>query len=110
MLNQLMAGSSVKPEVGMGVTRLSYTDRSPYTIITVISEKEIIIQEDDARRIDQNGMSESQQYEFTPNPEGYTLTLTLRRSGRWIEKGCSDTKGATAYLVGQRMKYHDYSF
>lgn len=111
MLNQILGQSvSAAPVVGMGVTKLGYTDRTPYTIIEIISEKEIVVQEDNAVRTDANGMSECQRYTFSPNPNGHKVVLTLRRSGRWIEKGIPDKKGATQYMIGERMKYYDYSF
>jgi len=52
-----------EPTVGMGVTMLSWSDRHAGTIVEVNMKKRYIaITEDDATRIDNNGISEGQQY------------------------------------------------
>lgn len=97
------------PEVGMGATVLMWTDRAPATIVEVVSPKTIKVQGDNAKRVDENGMSESQTYEYTPNEDGPVDTYTLRKNGRWIRKG-DPMKGGQCLLVGSREKYHDFSF
>jgi len=98
-----------KPTVGMGATRLMYTDRSPYTVIGISpSGREITVQEDQAIRLDHNGMSESQEYRYEPDPKGSTAVLTLRKNGRWIAKG--EPMSGTPYAIGYRRRYYDYSF
>ncbi|TXH11192.1 MAG: hypothetical protein E6R03_14640 [Hyphomicrobiaceae bacterium] len=67
------------------------------------------MQEDNYTRIDKNGMSEAQQYEFSPNPEGGTVVLTKRKNGRWVRQGES-MKHGTAFAIGYRSRYYDYSF
>ena len=100
----------IKPEVGMGVTYGCWTDRYAGTIIKVsASGREITVQDDHARRTDNNGMSECQSYEYTPNPEGAIMVFTLRKNGRWTEKGSPMGKGYRAG-IGHRNAYHDYSF
>src|SRR5690606_11035234 len=108
--NRLMDGAKQKtPEVGMGATEILYTDRHPYTIIEVNEKKtRIVVQQDNAKRIDNNGMSETQCYEYSPNPEARKRVLTLRKTGQWIEKGES-LKG-NKYLIDYREEYRDYSF
>jgi hypothetical protein len=109
LMNNIAANSKYPdPVVGMGATRLSWTDRDPFTIVEVIDARTIVVQEDEARRIDRNGMSECQTYEFTPDPDARRVTLTFRKNGRWVEKG--SPMGGTPYAVGHREKYHDYSF
>jgi hypothetical protein len=110
-LNNLLMSNAKAPEpkVGMGATRLSWTDRDPYTIIEVRSPKRIVVQADDARRSDANGMSESQSYLFIPDPNGHKVVLTLRKNGKWVPEG-EPLKGAGSFLIGSRGKYHDYSF
>lgn len=108
--NRLMeGGKQIDPEVGMGATEIMYTDRNPYTIIEVNEKKTVIVvQQDNAKRSDSNGMSETQSYEYSPNLEARKRVLTLRKTGQWIEKGES-LKGSK-YLIGHREKYHDFSF
>ena len=79
------------PVVGMGATRLMYTDRKPLTIVEVLRTKSgtlvgVKVQEDNARRIDSNGMSESQEYEYSPNPEAAVRIYTLRGNGAFVLK------------------------
>jgi hypothetical protein len=95
--------------VGMGVTETRWTDRRAYTLIEVLSDKRVVVQEDKARRTDNNGMSESQTYEYTPDPNGTKRVLTLRKDGAWREVG-SKKSGASGWLFGVRRAYHDYSF
>lgn len=111
--NYLMSGGSgVQPEVGMGVTILCWTDRNPATIVEVVKAKNgkikaIVIQEDNYERTDQNGMSECQEWKYTPNPEAHKSTYELRRNGAWATKGSPARNGL---LIGSREKYHDFSF
>lgn len=101
------------PAVGMGATELMYTDRKPYTIVEIIDEKTIVVQEDKAIRLDDNGMSECQDYEFQSNPEAPKVTLVKKTSskvpnGRWVRKGSSIN--SNSFLIGKRDSYHDFSF
>jgi hypothetical protein len=102
--NLLMAKSTPRtPVVGDGATEIGWTDRNPYTVIAVSeSGKTVTVQEDDYVRVDDNGMSESQRYLFSPNSHGRTYTLRLTRRG-WSYKG-------TVFILGIRQKYHDFSF
>ncbi|MCK9567518.1 hypothetical protein M0R72_01050 [Candidatus Pacearchaeota archaeon] len=101
---------AVIPVVGMGVTGLGYTDRYPYTVIEVIDDKTLRIQEDKATRTDTNGMSESQSYDYEADPKGKILTIVLRKNGQWHVKIPKVVPEATRFQVGVRRKYHDYSF
>lgn len=106
MINRLMESAKPEtPEVGMGATELSHSDRTPYTVIEVSeSGKTCKVQEDTAIRTDKNGMTDSgQTYLFTPNPEGNIVTLRQNRKGQWVHKG-------TVFRMGARDKYHDFSF
>lgn len=98
------------PEVGMGVTLLHWTDRSPATVVEVSENgKTIKVQEDNATREDSNGMSESQQYKYEANTDAPIHTYTLRKNGRWVRRGEPMKEGGTL-RIGSREKYHDYSF
>lgn len=111
LVNHVM-GSSTQPtpEVGMGVTFLSYTDRSPGTIASVSkSGKTITVRPDAYRRTDSNGMSESQTYEFTPQPDAPESTYTLRKNGSWVREG-QPMKGGSRIAIGYRDAYYDFSF
>lgn len=94
------------PEVGMGATILSYTDRTAATIVSVNkSGKTIEITRDEATRVDDNGMSESQKYEFKTKPDAPKVKVRLRKDGQW-----RILKDGRKVIVGHREKYHDFSF
>lgn len=106
----LMASQTRSPDpvVGMGATLISWTDRRAATVIAVVNDHEVRIQEDTATRVDGRGMSEAQEYKFDPNPQGHVYVFTRRGDGRWKEKG---TKGnGTSVVFGHRSHYYDYSF
>lgn len=112
LINMMMANSESKnPQVGDGATILSYTDRAAATVVWVSADgKTVKITRDDAKRIDHNGMSESQEYEYTSNMNvDDSTTYTLRKNGTWVVKG-SGYKNGRKILIGYRETYHDYSF
>lgn len=98
-----------KPVVGMGATHLMYSDRHAYTVIIVHSDKELTLQADKAIRTDNYGMSDAQSYRYEQDPEGATVVITLRKDGRWRQKG-DPMKGGTIFMLGERDAHHDYSF
>lgn len=97
-----------KIEVGTGVAMLSWTDRTPGTIIEVDPNgKWIKIQEDDYKRIDNNGMSDNQHYEYFRNPNRHIYTYKKNRLGKFTDNGRKDGRGL---IIGHRERYFDYSF
>lgn len=104
------------PYVGMGVTLLSWTDRNPGTIVDVLKSGHIIVQCDDYKRIDNNGLSESQQYEYSPNPDAHRMIFKKDRKGIWSEYYLNPVTGrlnkaqGAGLRIGVREKYHDFSF
>ena len=96
------------PEVGMGATHMMYSDRQPYTVIRVLSPTRILVQADRAIRADTNGQSESQTYDYQPDPQGVVLVLSRRRNGRWIPAGLTMYQGS--FCLGIREAYRDPSF
>lgn len=88
LINMMMENSKAKkPEVGMGVTKLMYSDREAYTVQRVISNMRVIITRDIAKRVDENGMSDAQAYEFesVPLEEG----VPYKGCSNWI-LACND--------------------
>lgn len=116
LINNLLASNSAMPEVGMGATLLSYTDRSPATVVAWDAKKMVVIvQEDNYTRIDSNGMSESQEYEYTPNPnapleffkwtkKGWVRMMYNKETNRW------NMRPSGGLCVGHRERYYDFSF
>lgn len=112
-----------KPEIGMGVTELCYTDRHPFEVIAILNDKRIKVREMTAERTDTNGMSDCQKYNYVPNPDGEVKTLVLR-NGKWrdlVKEYDNDENGrlievetrrlgCNGWLIGRAEKYYDYSF
>ena len=71
-------------KVGDGVTEYGYTDRYAYEVIEVINQNNIVIRKVDANRIDNNGMSDCQNYEYKSNPNNRKIKLT-KRNNVWFE-------------------------
>lgn len=109
LINNLVDGTELEEiKVGTGVTMLSWTDRTPGTIIEVDPKgKWIKVQEDKCKRIDNNGMSDDQDYEYSRNPEGSIRTYKKNRLGKYTDNGKKDGCGL---IIGRREKYYDYSF
>lgn len=101
LMNYLLAGGN-QPAVGMGATILMWTDRKAGTIVK-ITPTQIHVQEDSVRRIDKNGMSESQEYSYQPNPHGSIHIFRKTKRGYRDKNGC-------ALSIGARNHYYDYSF
>ena len=118
LLSRAVIGEpDVKP--GMGVTFLSWTDRNPGTIFRVFAVgKSMMIEcrDDDYVRIDKNGLSEAQEYEYKIKVNGAKRYFrknartgfweSVRKNGetgRWIK--CSG-----GIRIGEREKYHDFCF
>ncbi|VVB50620.1 Uncharacterised protein [uncultured archaeon] len=107
-MNAVLNSSNVqcpKPEVGMGATKLYFTDRAAYTIVRVSpSGKTFWMKRDKATRTDTNGMSESQTYSYESLPDIMPEeAVRLCQDGQWRSVGMK-------VLVSARREYHDYSF
>ncbi len=122
-INQMYArGTKGQPTpiIGMGATLLYYTDRDAGTIVFIggsVGKVVVGVQADRARRIDTNGQSESQAYEFTRNldggisyfrfdaKKGWRGVQVNPDTDRWVLSG-----GTTGLRIGERDKYYDFSF
>ena len=101
--------------IGDGVTINYYSDEKPATIIEIDTKgKWIKVQEDNAKRIDNNGMSDSQDYEYSRNPNGriHTFYKTRRKDiTLFTNTGRSKYSQYDIYLsLKLRRAYFDYSF
>ena len=107
------------PYVGMGATLLSWSDRHAGTIVEVFKKKNVLyikVQEDNSVRIDKNGMSESQEYEYSSNPNGkISYFRKVAPYGFWQavyikpETGKFNI-GSGGIKIGVRDEYYDFSF
>lgn len=118
LVNHIMTNSrSGEPYVGMPATICYWTDRSPATVVEVnMKGRYIVVQDDDYKRVDGNGMSESQVYEYTQNPENYKRIYRKNKKGQWVqqvrnpETGRLNNAPSGNLYLGDREKYHDFSF
>jgi hypothetical protein len=119
LINHMMANTSVKDVVlGVtGATLLSWSDRHPATVVDMYKQGKfeyIVVQHDDYKRIDQNGLSESQTYEYTQNKNAATETFRITDKGFVKVYKDSETgrfkKTVGGLSVGRREKYYDFSF
>lgn len=113
-----MTKGQPEPVVGMGATILRYTDRSAATISRVFligKQMAIAVQQDYAKRIDSNGMSEVQEYAYKPNPDApeyffrfdgefWSQVRKNKETGRW------NKVDGYGIRIGERQQYYDFSF
>lgn len=112
LINHVMSGNgTLVPEAGMGCTILGWTDRHAATIVEIKRDGKLIgIRQDDAKRVDQNGMSEDQTYEYSPNPAAPIQWFSWRpQAQRFCEVGARTGEGR-GLRIGSRNEYHDFSF
>lgn len=106
--------------VGDQVTICRYTDRHSYTVIKIsASGKTLTLQRDNCRRLDApvtipEGWSghtinnSSIRWECTPNPDGNTTTASIRKNGKWVEKGYKIGEGGR--VIRGSHEHYDYNF
>lgn len=114
--NSILAASvngAPQPEVGMGATILMWSDRHAATIRLIDrfktgaragQVKAVWVTRDEAVRVDANGLSENQTWEFLPNPNAPYRKFTLRKSGRF------EDAGGTTLAIGYRDEHMDPHF
>lgn len=91
-------------QVGDGVTICYYTDREAGTIIKK-TKNTITYQQDRAIRIDNNGMSDCQEYRYERDSNGKIEVY------HWSNKyGCFRNSKNHLYVINGRHEYFDYSF
>jgi len=81
-VNNLMGNNATEPVVGQPATLCLYSDRNPYEVISIGNGgKSCILRRLSAKRVDNNGMSECQSYEYTSNENAPTIELVWRKNG-----------------------------
>jgi hypothetical protein len=106
------------PKVGMGATRLGYTDREPFYIVKVNTPKKLTIRAANAVRdptwkpdfhpggfFGHTANNHEQRWTITPGPENAkTIEIRFHKDGHWYD----NHKGR--FLVGVAFKFYDYNF
>lgn len=98
----------IEPVVGMGATIVMWSDRAPATVVEV-NGKKVKVQHDNWQRIDNNGMSDAQEYTYSPNPQAGYIEFSKRSNGAWVAVG-QPVKGGIRLVLGERRRYYDHSF
>jgi hypothetical protein len=113
LVNHLMSQSGAGvPVVGKGATELMWTDRHAY-FVNYVSEdlKRCVIERALAIRVDKNGMSEAQSYEFERT--GGEIELRFKW-GKWRYRGKNEWDKNKWYPMniqfGGMNEYYDFSF
>lgn len=120
LINHLYANGTgiTAPKVGDGATVVGWTDRRPATVVETFQKGAhhyVVVQYDKWTRTDKNGMSDAQEYVYSPNPEGGKSTYRLDKKGKW-RPVCINQHGKFVYfdgtvlLIGVRERYYDFSF
>jgi hypothetical protein len=87
------------------------SDRYPFTVVEVVSPTTVIVTADHYKRIDNNGQSEAQEYEYTPQPDGCRITVTRRlQRGDYVWRKKGDRAGGGVFSFHGRRAYIDPSF
>lgn len=116
-----MHGNSrgLAPVVGMGATILLWSDRHAVTITDVFrvgNSPYVRVQEDKAIRVDNNGMSDAQEYRYEPDPNGIVSHFRQDATGCWVEVSFNpktkrwNLSGGTRLSIGDRDHHYDFSF
>lgn len=109
----LSASNTPTPEVGMGATIAMWSDRYAATIVEVVrfktgqragQVKTVVVQRDHVKRVDTNGMSDAQNYQYSPN------TQAARQAFNVNSKGQFNSKGGDKLIIGVRDEHYDYTF
>jgi hypothetical protein len=102
LVNHVLASYAHVPKVGEGATEICWSDRLAGTVVG-LGPHAVLWRRDIAKRTDTNGMSECQQYSYSPDPNAPIKTFVLTPKGYKSDTG--------SYLsIGYRNEYHDYSF
>jgi len=105
VMNRIMENMKPEtPQVGMGVTKLLYSDRHAYSVVEVVSDKVVMVKRDIAKP-QHEGMSDSQHWEYQEDKNATPIKIKLHKKGYWYQEGDTTTR----FLVGVRDEYFDYS-
>ncbi len=106
------------PTIGMGVTLLGWTDRHPYEVVDIISEKCLQIR---AMKVD-GGLKKdhvflpggfcghvvdqetAQEWTLSSDLHGKVIRLRRHKDNSWRDRD------GQRFLVGKAIKFHDYNF
>jgi hypothetical protein len=104
-----MEATLIKPVVGEGATVSYVADSYPQTIIEVSKDLKTVIVQEDKGVSAPNARPYSNEWVITRDTNGLIREFTLRKNGRYVQKGDS-IKGGLKLTLGIRRKYYAYEF
>jgi hypothetical protein len=119
LVNHLSCNKSVHDIVlgETGATLYSWSDRNAATVVDTFTKGKYdyyVVQRDNAKRVDNNGESESQDYVYTRNLEAGKSTFRVGKNGFEAVMFNPDTGRYSAICgglsIGNRVTYRDPSF
>lgn len=109
-------GKTMDIEIGTGVTLIGYSDRTPFEVVKVVSDKTLEVRRMDAVLdpdwkpdfhvggfMGHTANQNEQKWNLTSNPSNDVLRIRLGK------KGWKDANG-DKYSVGKAVKFFDYNF
>lgn len=88
-------------EIGTGATMICRDDKLPFTVVEIIDDTHITVQEDDSHCYN----VEKQYYKYTKKLAGYKCSLSKRKNGQWYIVGQTMHSG-WPFTVGLRERWH----
>jgi hypothetical protein len=104
-----MEATLIKPVVGEGATISYVADSYPQTIIEISKDLKTIIVQEDKGVSAPNARPYSNDWVITRDTNGVIREFTLRKNGRYVQKGDGQKTGLKLVL-GVRRKYYAYEF
>ena len=114
LMNHLQSSSKDNfPNVETGATQLHWTDRIAYFVNSVSKDgKSCTIERAKAVRIDNNGMSDGQEYRYEREENAVVYNLRFRYGSWYIDHGKDAPYGRYSKInikFGYMQSHHDYS-
>lgn len=110
LMNHVYSQIPALPEPGKGATILHWTDREAMFVNSVSKDgKTVELEYPIVHRIDSNGISECQEYEFARSKDPNKFEIKFKW-GAWRRKNIDNTWSIVKVVFGKMDQYHDFSF
>lgn len=106
-------------QIGMGATICMHSDRHAGTVVSIDQKRGMFsVQRDKATRTDKNGCSESQDYDYTRDPNGALYLFKFNKKTNRVDEYVTNqstgrfnkVKCGCGLIIGDRDEYYDFSF
>lgn len=114
----LLRNQAIEPKdyhllpIGTGGSTCIHSDRHPVTLVKIVSEKEVHVQDANYKVVKGTTQDGSAEYEYSANPNGHISVYTKRRptirnrNWKWVRQGES-SKNGTRLALGEYSAYYD---